>query len=228
MHVGGNNFDIRDNRVMALNDRAKLVEVLDRTEAALPEATSDVRRTRDTLVELISAQPGITVRELAERFHVSEDAVVAFVQTAGELLGDRPLSVEAARRAGMLAAAAQAWENELGPLLSSGQVRELLGDVSRQRVDELLRSRRLIGLRDSAGRRQFPTFQFHDGRPLESLVAAYWNVADGAASDWTAASWCVSPDDTLDGRSPAQWARQRRDADTLARVARQDAARLSR
>jgi hypothetical protein len=48
--------------------------------------------------------------------------------------------------------------------MTSAQVRELLGDVSRQRVGELLRERRLIGLRDRAGRRRFPAFQFR-GRP---------------------------------------------------------------
>jgi hypothetical protein len=132
------------------------------------------------------------------------------------------------RRAGLLAAAGHAWENELGPLLTSAQVRELLGDVSRQRVDELLRARRLIGLRDSAGRRRFPSFQFHAGRPLEPLVGAYWTVADGALDDWTAASWCVSPDEALDGRTPAQWALEGRDPARLARIARQDAARLAR
>lgn len=104
----------------------------------------------------------------------------------------------------------------------------MLGDVSRQRVDELLRAHRLIGLRDGAGRRRFPTFQFRDGRPLEPLVAAFWTVAAGAASDWTVASWCVSTDAALEGRSPAQWAHDGRDANRLAGVARQDAARLAR
>ncbi len=201
---------------MAVKSHEGVVEALDRTEAALRDAR-----------EFISESSGTTVRELAEQFHMSEEAVLAFVQTAGDLLGERSLSVDAARRAGMLAAAAQAWENELGPLLSSAQVRDLLGDVSRQRVDELLRARRLIGLRDHAGRRRFPTFQFLDGRPLEPLVAAYWTVADGAVSDWTAASWCVSPDEALEGRSPARWAREGRDPDRLARVAGQDAARLA-
>lgn len=213
---------------MTVKDRGDLVHALDRTKSAMRDATSELEQTEKTLVALMSEPRGVTVHELAEQFHISEDAVLAFVRTAAELLGERPLSVQAARRAGMLAAAAQAWENELGPLLSSAQVRALLGDVSRQRVDELLRARRLIGLRDSAGRRQFPTFQFHDGRPLEPLVAAYWTVAGGAMSDWTAASWCVSPDEALEGRSPAQWARERRDPDLLARVARQDAARLAR
>ncbi len=213
---------------MGVKSDEELVEALTRTEALLTEATRDLEWTRKALQELISESPGTTIGQLAEQFNVSEEAVLAFARTAGELLGERSLSVHAARRAGMLAAAGEVWENEVGPLLSGAQVRELLGDVSRQRVDELLRSHRLIGLRDSARRRRFPTFQFRDGRPLEPLVAAYWTVADGAVSDWTAASWCVSPDEALEDRSPAQWAREGRDPDRLARVARQDAARLAR
>lgn len=212
---------------MAVKGTDELAAALDRTEAALREAASDLESTRDTLRELTSQSRGSNIQDVAERLAISEEAVVAFLQTAGELLGERSLSVQAARRAGMLVAASQAWENELGPLLSSAQVRELLGDVSRQRVDELLRGHRLIGLSDSAGRRQFPSFQFHDGRPLEPLVAAFWTVATGALSDWTAASWCVSGDEALEGRSPARWAREGRDPERLARVARQDAARLA-
>lgn len=213
---------------MAVKGNEALVEALDRTDAALRDAAADLASTRRALRELAPESPGLTVRDLAERFHVSEEAVVAFARTAGELLGERPLTVDAARRAGMLAAAAQVWENEVGPLLDSAQVRGMLGDVSRQRVGELLRARRLVGLRDGTGRRRFPTFQFHDGRPLKPLVTAFWTVADTAASDWTAASWCVSADVALEGRSPAQWARDGGDADRLARVARQDAARLAR
>ena len=145
-----------------------------------------------------SAEPsGITVRELTERFHVPEDAVVAFVQTASELMGETPLDADTARRAALVAVAGQVWEHELGPSLSSSQVRELLGGVSRQRVDELLKSRRLIGLHESGGRWRFPAFQFVDGQPLDALVSAFWTVAGGAVSDWTAASWCVAPDDAL-------------------------------
>ncbi len=213
---------------MSVKGSDALVEALDRTDAALREATTDLALTRQALHEHVSESPGLTVRELTERFHVSEEAVLAFVRTAGELLGERPLSVDAARRAGMLAAAAQVWAHELGPLLSSAQVRAMLGDVSRQRIDELLRAHRLIGLRDSTGRRRFPTFQFRDGRPLEPLVAAFWTVAGTAASDWTAASWCVSVDAALEDYSPAQWARDGRDADRLARIVHQDAARLAR
>lgn len=204
-----------------------VVKESDDVLGALARAEEALRAARSEL-EGIDASAAETVRELAGRSGIGEDAVVAFVETIGELLGDRPLSVRAARRAALLAAAAQTWENELGPLLSSAQVRELLGGVSRQRVDELFRARRLIGLRDGAGRRRFPSFQFHDGRPLEPLVAAYWTVADAAVTDWTAASWCVSPDEALDARSPAQWAHEGRDPVRLSRIAQQDAARLAR
>jgi hypothetical protein len=211
---------------MAVKDRDDAIEALGRSEAALREAAGDLERVREALQGAENAE--LTVRDLAARFGVSVDALVAFAETAGELLGERPLNVESARRAGLLAAAGQAWENVLGPLLTSVQVRALLGDVSRQRVDELLRGRRLIGLRDQAGRRRFPAFQFHDGRPWRPLVDAYWTIADSPVDDWTAASWCVAADEALDGYSPAQWAREGRDPDRLARVARQDAARLAR
>src|SRR5262245_22522557 len=59
-----------------------------------------------------------TVRELAAQFNVSEEAVRAFVQTAGELLAGEPLTPASARRAAMLAASEVAWERALGPLLS--------------------------------------------------------------------------------------------------------------
>jgi hypothetical protein len=223
------NWQRRYHGVMAVKAHEEAVERLDRVEAKLREATSELERSRATLVkELADAPDGLTVGDLVERFGVAEDVVVAFVETVGELVGDRGISVEDARRAGMLAAAAQAWENELGPLLTSAQVRELLGEVSRQRVDELLRAQRLIGLRDNTGRRRFPTFQFQDGRPLEVLAVAFWTVAKAAASDWTAASWCVAPDDALEGRSPVRWARDGGSPERLAEVARQDAARLAR
>lgn len=214
---------------MSVKDRSELVRALDRTESALRKATADLEQTRDSVLELVDRSPGITVAELARRCHLSEEAVVAFAQTVGGLLGEQhSLSVEAARRGALLAAAHEAWEGELGPLLDTTAVRELLG-VSRQRVDELLRSERLIALPDGAGRRRYPVFQFHEGRPLALLIGAFWTIARATISPWTAASWCTASDrDALQGLSPVQWARNGHDADHLAAVARQDAARLGR
>jgi hypothetical protein len=164
------------------------------------------------------------VRALAEQFNVSEAAVRAFAQTAGELLDGEELSPADARRAAMLAAAGVVWERALGPLLSAGQVRELLG-VSRQRVDELLRGKRLIGLRERSGRRRYPLFQFDDGRPVEALAKAFYTVTSGL-DEWSAASWCTQSDPALDGLSPAQWAKSGKDPERLAQIARQDARRF--
>jgi hypothetical protein len=205
---------------MAVKDTAELLQELEAARSALSRAEAAVLRKP-------TESPGMTVRELAERFNVPEAAVVAFAETAGELMGEKAMDPPTARRAALVAAAAQAWENELGPLLTSGQVRDLLGGVSRQRVDELLKSHRLIGLRDSGGRWRFPAFQFLDGRLLEPLISAFWAVTAGAISDWTAASWCVAPDEALQRRTPLDWARGGDDPERLLTVARQDAARLA-
>jgi hypothetical protein len=213
--------------VMAVKDVNEPLAALKNAQAALQEVSSSLERVNTSLAADREDRAASAVSELAEKFGVSDEALVAFVETAGELLGGKELSVADARRAGMIAAARAAWENELGPLLSTAQVRELLGGVSRQRVDELLRARRLIGLRESSGRWSYPLFQFDEDGPIELLVATFWIIADAAASDWTAASWCVTPDPTLDGKSARDWARTNGDSERLLRVARQDARRLS-
>jgi DNA-binding transcriptional ArsR family regulator len=212
---------------MAVKEPEDLVEQLARTQSTLQQVSAELGETRAAVLQLLSERPGITAGEVAERFGVNQEALVAMLETLRDVLGERALSVPVARRAALIAASSQAWEDELGPLLTSAQVRELLGDISRQRVDELLRRHRLIGLRDRSGRRQFPAFQFHDGRPVEALIAAFWTVADAAVSEWTAASWCTASDEALASLSPVQWAREGGDPERLATVARQDAARLA-
>jgi hypothetical protein len=218
----------RSIHVMSVKDRDQPLKALDQRLEELRELTRSLEQARDALVRLRHDDAHTAVRDAAERYNISDEALIAFLENAGELLNGKDLSVADARRAGMLAAAGTAWENELGPLLTSAQVRELLGQVSRQRVDELLRSRRLIGMSDRSGRRRFPLFQFRDGRPTETLVAAYWTVVEGGADEWTAASWCVAPDPALAGSSPVQWSKTDSDAELLLRVARQDAARFAR
>lgn len=211
---------------MAVKDRDDVLLALERAEQHLREVESDLARTRQSVLAIVEESPGITAAQPAERAGLHGPALQAFADTVRELLGDQPLSVQSARRAAMLAAAEEVWEGQLGPLLSSAQVRELLGGVSRQRVDELLRSKRLIGLTDSSSRRRFPAFQFRDGHVIGSLVAAFWIVAGSPVSDWTAASWCTSPHDGLDERTPVAWAIGGGDPERLALIASRDAARL--
>jgi hypothetical protein len=209
---------------MAVKDIDESREALRGIREALRAAEDRLEELDGTLGDATEPDESLTVRELAEQFNVSEDAVRAFAQTAGELLDGEPLSPADARRAAMVAAAGVVWERALGPLLSAGQVRELLG-VSRQRVDELLRAKRLIGLRERSGRRRYPLFQFDDGRPIEPLVKAFYTVTPGL-DEWSAASWCTHSDPALDGLAPAQWARSGRDPERLALIARQDARRF--
>jgi hypothetical protein len=180
---------------------------------------------RSLLTALGGADP-MTAADIAEYLDVSGPALRTFLATVFELLGNRPLSEDAARRGALVAVSQEVWENELGALLSSAQARELLGGVTRQRVDEMLRSQRLVGLLDSSGRRRYPAFQFRDGRPLTDLIDAFWVLA-GVITDWSAAAWCTSPDPALDDRTPVEFAAADGDRDRLMLLARRDAARLA-
>ena len=217
--------------VMPVKEHRRTLGSLREIESAVAEAVREAESGLERKIEEI-VRPLLEetrrMRDVIANFEVSEDAVIAFLQTISELLGDKPLAVKDARRAGMIAAAGTTWRNELGPMLTSADVRTLLGDVSRQRVDELLRARRLIGPQDSGGRRQFPLFQFEGGQPMDALVSAFWTVAEGALSEWTAASWCVAPDEALEGMSPVEWARVGKNPEHLLAVARHDSARLAR
>jgi hypothetical protein len=234
--------------VMAVKDRSahELEEALDRLEKRLRDAEEELRSSRELAARFASVaeregEPGeleqwllsalrdddaLSAVDLAKYLVQSGPAFQTFVTTVAELLGTRPLSEEAARRAALVAVSQEVWENELGAMLSSAQIRELLGGVSRQRVDEMLRARRLVGLLDASGRRRYPAFQFHNGRPLTDLIDAFWLLAD-PVSDWTAASWCTSPEPALDDLTPAQFAAAGGDRDRLLLIAQRDSARLA-
>jgi hypothetical protein len=221
---------------MAVKDRKRPArEVPEELQARLDALVDMVRRMIASWPEFSERLRGIlqerndrSLHDVAEQHHVPEDAIESFAAKAGELLEGRPLSNAAAERGALWAVANEVWENELGPLCSTAEIREMLGGVSRQRVDELWRHHRLISLLDSAGRRRFPLFQFGDGRPLESLVSAFWTLAAAPVNEWTAASWCVRPDaERLEGLSPVRWAAEGRDPERLNRLAWRDAERLS-
>jgi hypothetical protein len=157
-----------------------------------------------------------------------EEAGAVFVDTLHEVMGDRPLPPDAARRAALIAAAGTAWEDAVGPLLTSQQARELLRVNSRQRLDQLTRSGRLLVL-ERSGQKVYPAWQFgEDGRPLEALVDAHQTlVSEGHMSPWSAASWCVHEHPELDGRSPRDWAADHEDPEHLRLAADHDAARAA-
>lgn len=209
---------------MSVKAGADVLRALDRAERRLKEVESDLVRTRAWATSVLRPDAA----GVPSPSHDEDPALKAFVETTREVLGDRPVSVRSARRAALIAVSEEAWEDELGPLLSSAHVRHLLGDVSRQRIDELLKAHRLIGLSDSSSRRRFPAFQFHEGRTIEALVEAFWTMTSGLVSGWSAAAWCTARHDELDERTPAAWAKDGADPERLLLVAGRDALRLSR
>jgi hypothetical protein len=207
----------------------ELVDRLARAEDSLKEASADLEEIREAVVELIDrSEPGTVPADMLRLVApgISAEALEAFLETLADVMGTQTLTVADARRAALIAASSTAWENELGPLLTSAQVRTVMNGVSRQWVSELVRDHRLISLRERSGRTVLPAFQFDDGQPMADLIEAFWTVA-AHASPWTAAAWCVGDDDALDGRSPAAWARAGASREVLLRVAAQDAARLA-
>jgi hypothetical protein len=164
----------------------------------------------------------------AERVEqVHEPAATAFAATLQEVLGDRSVETEAARRAALQAAAELVWEDTLGPLLTGAQARELLGGVSRQRLDQLVNAGRVIMLEERSGARRFPAWQFRDGRVLDALVAAHRQFVEVGESPWEGAAWCVNSHPQLAGQCPIEWAVGGGAAERLALVAHRDASRLA-
>ena len=190
------------------------------------DAREMVVPTSDELASILGeAQEALEHADEAARTQAAHDeAGATFAQVLREVLGDRPISAQEARRAALAAAAGTVWEDAVGPLLSSEQTRGLW--VSRQRLSQLAGQQQLIALRERSGKRVYPGWQFgEDARPLDALVSAHHLLVDrGAMSEWSAASWAVHEHPELDDRSPRDWAAADQDAERLMLVARRDAA----
>jgi hypothetical protein len=206
-----------------------LARLLGETRGAVT-GLSSVAAVHEALEQLEAARHALAHADAELRIlALHEEASAVFAETLSEVLGNRPLAVKDARRAALTAAAGAVWEDAVGPLLSSEQVREL-ANVSRQRVAQLASDGQLIVLEEQSGTRRYPAWQFGPrGRPLAPLVAAHRTlVEEGHMSGWSAASWCTHPHGELDGRSPRDWATAGEDPERLALVARRDAARSAR
>jgi hypothetical protein len=179
-------------------------------------------RQREELVRLIA--PEALTSEGARESVTDLDR---FAEEVGRLVPAREVDGAALERAARAAAADPAWEATLGRLLSRDQLVAHL-QLDAEQFATLLDSGDLISLTDRGGATRFPEFQFVDGIPSRALTAAHRVlVRDGHVSPWSAAAWLMSPHPDLDGRSPAQWASERRDDTRLLSTARRDAARLA-
>jgi hypothetical protein len=161
------------------------------------------------------------------------DAAKTFERTLGELgiTGDEQEVDPSAlgRRAAMLAVSELVWHKHLGPMLSSKEVRELTGRGTRQSVSELAKRRRLLALPEDDGRLTFPAFQFgRTGKRLPALEQVL-AIFDGAVeTPYTVASWFVTPESRLDGKTPAAWLRAGRRPEPVLEAATRYAQRLRR
>jgi hypothetical protein len=161
------------------------------------------------------------------------EAAKTFEQTLEELgITGREREVNAAalgRRAALLAASDVVWHKHLGPMYSSKQVREVMGRGTRQSVSELAKRGRLLALPEEEGRLAFPAFQF--GRTGERLPALeqILEIFDGAVeTPYTVASWFVTSEPQLQGKTPAAWLRAGRPTEPVLDAATRYAQRLRR
>jgi hypothetical protein len=131
------------------------------------------------------------------------------------------------QRAALRAVADSAWGQVLGPLFDTEQVKTILGVRSRQGVHDLANRKRLLALGPAQGRKRYPAFQFGEaGRPFAEIPEILRIFEGAVQTPYTIASWFVSPQDLLEGQTPAAWLHQRRDSAVLFEAARRSAGEL--
>ena len=121
------------------------------------------------------------------------------------------------------------WDEVLGPYYGTGQVRRLLGGITRQAVDDRVRRRRLLALRTADGKYVYPTFQFdRKGQVLAGLPQVLRTFSKDVVDGWTLAGWLRARQRQLNGSSVVDWLRGAGDEEQVGLLAREAAERFSR
>lgn len=100
--------------------------------------------------------------------------------------------------------AAQAWLEHLGELVDAEQVLARTG-WSRQEFHEAMRAHRVLRLQDDDHRYAYLMAGFadnHPARPLPGIEESLRPWAEADPRGWLAASWLMSPQAELGGRTP--------------------------
>jgi hypothetical protein len=101
------------------------------------------------------------------------------------------------------------WDDHLGPMYEWSDVADILGTVDTCRgVHDLARRKRLLALPTKDGKIPYPAFQFSGGRTLSDLPRLLEELDSSGVSPWTQASWFVTPQDELEGETPAAFLRR--------------------
>jgi len=120
------------------------------------------------------------------------------------------------------------WREVLGPLLDIQGTTDLLGLKNRIQVRELAAAGKLLELSSPEGHELYPAFQFDaSGSPYPEIAGVTKIFSDVVETPYTIASWFVSPQDLLEGKTPAAWVQSRREPELLFEAARRSAAPLA-
>jgi len=120
------------------------------------------------------------------------------------------------------------WREVLGPLLDIQGTADLLGLKNRRQVRELAASGKLLELCSPEGHALYPVFQFDaSGSPYPEIARVIETFSGIVATPYTIASWFVSPQDLLEGETPAVWLRSGRDSELLFEAAWRAADKLA-
>lgn len=134
-----------------------------------------------------------------------DSAGTAFTDALAELVGtNRPQldPSEVGRRAALQAVSGAIWSEQLGPFHDTDGVMELLGGVTKQAVHDRVRRHRLLALRTGSGRLVYPAAQFDGRRVVDGLGTLLDILVPDETEAWAVASWLVTADPALDGRTP--------------------------
>lgn len=161
-------------------------------------------------------------------------ALQAFQDTLEQLdlpeaqLAEPGVQEQLGRRAALLATSELTWDDHLGPMYEWSEVAALLGTVgTRQGIHDLARRKRLLALPTKGGKLLYPAFQFSGGRTPTSLHELLEALDSSQASAWTQASWFVTPQNELDGETPAAFVGRDAIDERVMDAARRAAARLA-
>ncbi len=143
-------------------------------------------------------------------------------------LADPEVQARLGRRAALLATSELTWDDHLGPLYEWADVAAVLGTVrTRQGINDLAKRRRLLSLPTKGGKLLYPAFQFCGPRTIAGLHEILVELDGSGASPWTQASWFVTPQDDLDGESPAAYLSRHPLDERVLNAVRRVAARLA-
>lgn len=99
---------------------------------------------------------------------------------------------------------ASVWDKALGPFFSGTQVAAEL-NLSDDKVAELTRTRKVVGLLTTDGVWVYPTFQFDDRQLQADLAEVFGVLVSSGIDEWSAAGWLVARHRELDGKTAVEW-----------------------